>query len=205
MSEVLNVKKRTVTGSRNVRRLRQSGIIPANLYGHGQASESLQMSEDNLLNVVKHGARVVDLAGDVQDKAFIRELQWDVYGVFILHVDMARVSADEKVELRVAVELRGTAIGQSEGGVVEHILHEVEIECPAISIPEKVILKINDLKLNGNLTAAQIELPPGAKLLVDPEVVVAHCAKPKEASTEAAAGGAEPELIRKPTKEDEAE
>ncbi len=198
MSEQLNVENRAKTGSINAQRLRASGLVPANLYGHGQQPLNLQCKIDNVMSVIRHGARVVDLAGAVQDKAMIRELQWDTYGTTVLHIDMARVSADERVTVRVPVELKGVAAGASDGGVVEHIVHEIEIECAAIAIPDKVTLKIDILKLGGHLNADKIDLPAGATLVDDADLTIVHCVKPKEAAADAGAAGAEqPELIRK--------
>lgn len=211
MSEVLKVKPRQPGGKRDARRLRRGGQVPVNLYGHGQQNVYLAAAADDLRTLLRHGARVIDLEGEqVQEKAFIRELQWDTYGLEVLHVDLTRVSADERVEVRVAVELRGAAPGVAEGGIVELLVHDLEIECLAIDIPEKLILRVNQLKLGDDLTAAAVELPPGAKLVSDPETMVAHCVKPKaevEVGAEAApVEGAEPEVIgRKAEEEGETE
>ncbi len=101
MSDALNVLERKLHGKRNARRLRHTGSIPAILYGHGEASVPLSVPLDELSAAVRHGSRVVELAGAVKEKAFIRELQWDVYGLEILHVDFARVSEHERIHLRV--------------------------------------------------------------------------------------------------------
>lgn len=204
MSEVLNVQARAEQGTRNSRRLRRKGLVPANLYGHGQPSVSLTAQAENVQAVIRHGARVVDLAGAVTEKAFIRELQWDTYGTEVLHIDLARVSMDERVTVTVPVEMKGTAVGVSEGGVVELIVHEVEIECLAVSIPDKVVLKINDMHLGGHMTASQIELPAGATMVTDGDITIVHCVKHRDQAELGAlgAGGAEPELIRKPEKEE---
>src|SRR6202166_2753361 len=143
MAEVLNVKKREPKGKRDARRLRASGVVPANLYGHGEKNLSLGINADEVRAAVRHGARVVDLQGVVKEKAFIRELQWDTFGTHVLHMDLTRVSADERLTVTVPVELRGQAEGLKEGGVVEMVIHEVEVECLAIEIPEKLFLRVN--------------------------------------------------------------
>ena len=79
MAEALNVKKRESRGKREAKRLREAGSIPAILYGHGEANESLVIVADEMSSVIRHGGRVVELKGAVNEKAFIRELQWDVY------------------------------------------------------------------------------------------------------------------------------
>jgi large subunit ribosomal protein L25 len=207
MAEALNVTKRESRGKREAKRLRQAGSIPAILYGHGEANQSLAVVADEMASVVRHGGRVVELKGAVNEKAFIRALQWDVYGTDVLHVDFARVSEHERVEVKVKVELRGEAPGVKDGGAVEHIVHEIEIDCEALSIPEKIDVSIRELKIGDSITAGEVKLPEGAKLLSDPDDVIVHCVVHRE-EEEAAAGGeaAEPEVIgRKAGEEEEGE
>lgn len=205
MSEILTVESRKNLGKRNSRRLRNSGQVPAVLYGHGETNLSLSAPADQVRAVIRHGARVVDLTGAVSEKAFIRELQWDVYGLEVLHVDLTRVSADEKVEVELTIDLRGEAPGVRDGGVVNQLVHVVAAECLVSAIPDKLHMSINDLKLGDELTAARLDLPAGVTLLVDPEMVIVQCVEPKaEEEVAAAAEGAEPEVIGRKA-EDEAE
>jgi len=206
MAETLNVKPRESRGKREARRLRRAGTIPAVLYGHGEANRSLAVVADEMASVVRHGGRVVDLKGAVNEKALIRDMQWDTFGVHVLHVDFARVSEHERIEVKVRVDLRGQAVGVKDGGVVEHFVHEVEIECEALSIPEKLDLNINDLKVGDSLTAADLKLPPGVTLISDPEAVLVHCVEARtDEEIEAAAGGAEPEVIGRKAEDEEGE
>jgi large subunit ribosomal protein L25 len=153
----------------------------------------------------------VRLQGDVSEGAFIKAVQWDVYGKGVIHIDLLRVSDTEKVRTTVAIELKGTAVGLSEGGIIEFVLHELEIECPAASVPEKLVVNVNDLHLHGAIHAKEVSLPEGAMVLDDPDLVVVHCIAPHvtdETETAAVAepGAAEPELIRKEkSAEEEAE
>ncbi|MGC3968692.1 MAG: 50S ribosomal protein L25 [Pirellulales bacterium] len=205
MPEVFHVSVREETGSRNMHRLRRAGKVPAVLYGHGQPCVNLAIGNDEVKAMIRHGARVVDLEGAVAEKAFVSELQWDAFGREVLHIDLARVSLDERVTVEVTVELKGEAEGAKAGGVVDHVTHTVEVECPVVAIPAKVILRIAELKLDGHLNADKIELPEGVTLVTDAETVIVTCAKPK-AETEAAAGGdgAEPEVIGRKAGEEEA-
>jgi len=186
-----------------MRRLRNAGTVPAILYGHGQPPVNLAIGDAEVKAMVRHGARVVDLEGAVAEKAFVRELQWDTFGNDVLHIDLTRVSADERVTLEVTVELRGLAEcpGVREGGVVDHVAHTVEIECLVIAIPDKLVLRLAMLELDGHISAGQIDLPEGATLISDPEMVIATCAKPEEISEATGADGAEPEVIKR-AKED---
>ena len=196
MAEVLNVEVRKADGKRVARRLRDAGAVPAVLYGHGEANVSLTLQADQLSAAVRHGSRVVELKGAANEKAFIRDLQWDVYGISILHVDFTRVSEHERITVKVPIELRGEAPGVKNGGVVEHLVHEVEIECEALSIPEKLSLRINDLNVGGAKKVSDVQLPAGATLISDADEIAVQCVVPTEESeAEMGEGAAEPEVI----------
>ncbi|HEY2839373.1 MAG TPA: 50S ribosomal protein L25, partial [Pirellulales bacterium] len=160
---------------------------------------------DQLRAALRHGARVVDLTGAVNEKAFIRELQWDTFGAHILHVDFTRVSLDERLQIEVPVTLRGESPGVKEGGHIEILQHSVEIECLAVAIPEKVELKVLELGLDQSLRASNIELPAGVTLITDPDTVIVHCALPVEEKEEEGGEGAEPEIIGRKAGEEGAE
>ena len=210
-SVILQTKPRDSRGTKNARRMRRTGMVPGILYGHGEATLSVTLVRDDLAKAIRHGARVVDLdqAGKLE-KALIREIQWDPLGHDILHVDFARVSADERVHVKVPLEVRGQAAGLKEGGIIEHLIHEVEIECPVAAIPDKVIINVAALKVDESMTVGQATLPEGAKIVSGMDEIAVQCLKPLETEEEAAAApgaeGAEPELIRKekPAEEEEA-
>jgi large subunit ribosomal protein L25 len=201
MADTLNVTSRNETGSSRMRRLRQQGMIPAILYGHGEANVNLAVSAEDLFSVIKRGGKLLTLRGEVADSALLRALQWDTFGKEVLHVDLMRVSATELVDTTVTIELRGTAVGISEGGVIQFITHEIDIECPAASIPEKIQVNISDLHLDQAVHASDVPLPQGAKLVTNPDAVIAQCITPKVVEEEPAAapveGAVEPELIKK--------
>ncbi len=201
MGDTLKVENRKETGSSRMRRLRETGQVPAVLYGHGLDSVNLTVQWRELDAVLKHGGHVVQLTGDVNDSALIKAVQWDHVAQSCLHVDLARVSADEKVEVTIEVVLKGTAEGAAAGGVVNHVLHEVEIECPANAIPERLELNISGLELNGALRASDLVLPAGATLSIPPETTLVTCALPVE-EEETAGEAAEPEVIEKGKKEE---
>lgn len=206
MSDTLVVKKREKLGSSSTRRLRGEGSIPVNLYGHGEANASLAVPLEQVVAVIKHGGKLVRLSGDITETAVLREVQWDTYSKEIIHIDLIRVSEKELVETTVAVELKGSAPGTTEGGVLQFVLHELHIECPAISIPEKLIANINDLHLGKAIHASDIQLPEGAKLVSDPHLVIVSCVAPhkEEEVVGGIEGTVEPELIRKEKTEEEA-
>ena len=210
MRAVLNASVRTEVGSNGVKKVRKAGRIPAVLYGHGQQNVNLSLCAEELHSVLRHGARLVDLKGDVSDTALVRGLQWNTYGTDVLHVDLARVSAEERVHVRVPVETRGTAVGTHEGGLVELVMHEVEIECPAGSIPEKIEIRVHEMHVGDSLKAGAIPLPEDVRMLVDPDIIVVHCVgrtleEEEEVAAEAGAEGAEPEVIGRKGKAEEEE
>jgi large subunit ribosomal protein L25 len=145
------------------------------------------------------------LTGAANESALISGVQWDTFGLEVLHVDFTRASADERIEVEVSVELKGQAVGVKEGGIIEQVLREVQIECPAGAIPEKLVLNISDLALGGSLTCGKLVLPEGAKLLTDADEMVVHCVTPREEGEEAAGEGAEPEIIGRKEGDEEGE
>jgi large subunit ribosomal protein L25 len=210
MAEIhtLTVKLRDEHGKRANRRLRHSGRVPAILYGHKKEVKSLTLSAEELGAAVRHGNRFVALSGGLSESAFIKDVQWNTWGTEILHVDFARISAHEKVRVTVAVELRGESPGTKDGGVVKHTLHNIELECEAASVPEKIMVNINHLEFGKVLHVSDLELPKGVIALTDATAFVVSCMAPVEVSDEEAApaGDGEPEVIgRKKTEDDGSE
>jgi len=207
MAEQIPTVARSRGGKHSNRRLRYSGQTPAVLYGHGEASVCLSVPSDTLAAALRHGSRMVGLTGAVNESAFIRDLQWDTYGTRVLHVDFTRISVDELVKVHLTVELRGQAPGVKEGGAVEQLVHDVQIECPAGAIPEKLFVSINQLKLNDTIALSQLELPAKSKVFGDPETIVVQCVipveKPDVEAGEAVEG--EPEVIGAKKEEEEEE
>jgi large subunit ribosomal protein L25 len=206
--ENVSVQKRQVGGTRASRRLRREGQIPAVLYGHGKETVSLTVPADQVSAALRHGSRVVQLSGDLSERALLREIQWDPFGMQVLHLDLMRVEAGDRVRTTVSVELRGDAPGVHEGGIVSLMLHEIDLECPVDSIPDRLEANVRGLHLGQSITAGQLALPEGAKLLVDPSTPVVHCeavaAEPEEGVRPELAGAAEPEVIgRREGKEEE--
>jgi large subunit ribosomal protein L25 len=209
MAETLQSESRDSRGKRNAKRLRADGKVPAILYGHGQETVSLTIPAAQITAAIRHGSRVVKLKGAANDSALIRDLQYDTFGLEILHVDFARVSEHERVRVEVPLEIRGQAVGVKEGGVLEHLIHTVEIECPVSAIPEKVVINVASLKLEDSMTVGQATLPEGAKIVSGAEEIAVQCVKPKAEEEEGvepgAEGAVEPELIRKEKPADEEE
>lgn len=200
----LAVQLRQETGKRRNRRLRAAGLIPAVLYGHKQDSVSLAVPADDVAAVLRHGNRFIALTGAVNERAFIKDCQWDTWGQAILHVDFTRVSEHERIRLSVPVVLRGEAPGVKEGGVVKQVLHTVEIECEPASAPEKIEVNINNLRLTDVIHVENVIFPEGVKPLAEMTTPVVECNEAVEVSeeAEATADGAEPEVIGRKKEEE---
>lgn len=206
MANLLKVEPRAKFGKRNNCRLHREGKLPAVLYGHGEATVSLTLSSDELEAAVRHGAKVVDLEGAASGKALLQDVQWDTFFHQVLHVDLLRVKAGDKVTVEVPIELKGEAAGANDGGVVEQLIHSVEIEVPLDLVPEKLHLRIGQLQIGGELCIKDIsDLPAGATVNVDPDEVVVHCTMPvvEEEETGEEGAGAEPEVIAKGKEKEE--
>ncbi len=207
-SVVLDAQERTTKGTREARRLRKQGKVPAVVYGHGEGTVSVTLPADQLSKAIRQGARVIDLKqGEKVQKALIRELQWDPFGQEILHADFARVSADERILLDVRVELRGTAPGVTAGGVLVQQIHNLHVECSVINVPESIRVNVGDMQMDQIMHVRDLVLPEGVTVKNDPDAIVAQITqKVVEGETPAApaAEQAEPELIGK-KKEDEVE
>lgn len=209
---ILTAQDRQQHGTRHSRRLRKAGMVPAVLYGHKEATIPLALSRDEIYKAVRHGVRLVDVKqGGKQEKALIRDVQWDPLGHDILHVDFARVSMDERIQVDVRVELRGTAPGVTGGGVLNQPLHNLKVECLAIAIPESIKVSIAALQLNEVIHVRELTLPDGVKVLNDPEAIIVQCVPkiieevaPAGAAAAPTAEQAEPEVITR-AKPEEAE
>ena len=204
----VTARPRTELGSRANKRLRESGFIPGVVYGHKEAVVPVTLPRKELTNYLGHGTHLFDLALDGKsEKVLVKEVQYDHLGLEVIHVDFARVSLDEKVEVTVALELKGTPKGEEEGGVLQQIINELEIECLVTDIPEVIRHNVSELEKDAVLHIRDLQLPPGVRVLQDGDLIVATVREVQEAApaevVEAAA--AEPEVIgRKPAEEEAA-
>lgn len=200
----LVAEKRTKLGTAECRRLRKRGIVPGNVYGHGQDSISIATPEDQIRSIVFSGTKVVDLEfeGSVE-KAMFREIQWDTFGIQIQHFDLIRVSADERVTVEVPIELRGTAPGTAAGGVLDQQLRSLTVECLAYEIPNSVMVRVGSLEVGQAVHVSDVTLPEGANVQNPPEAVIVQVvmAAVEEDEEELVAGAVEPEVIGRKAEE----
>jgi large subunit ribosomal protein L25 len=211
----LKTEQRTGRGGRDAGRLRKAGRVPAIVYGHKQTPAAITVSREELEAALRHHARTLDLQIDGKSETvLIQEVQHDHLGTGLVHVDFRRVSKDERIQIVVEIELRGTAPGATGGGVLDQPLHQIHVECPAMAIPESIRVKIDSLLLGQAIHVKELELPPGVKALDDPDLVVVQVkqqhvpvVEPTLAAAPAEGAAAEPEVItkkkEKPAEEEE--
>jgi len=204
----LPAQTRAKQGTAEARRVRRANQIPAVMYGHKETNENIAISHDDFWSVIRHNQRIVDVEvkGGKLQKCLVRAVQWDVLGKEVVHVDFERVSADERIHLNIPIKLKGNAI-VSPGSVLNFHLHELEIECSVINIPEAVVVNIADLKLGQAIHVRDLQLPEGVKALTDADetvvAIVVHVEKAEPTALDVTAV-AEPEVLtaRKPTEEE---
>lgn len=201
----LTAEARTQLGGRANKRLRESGKLPAVIYGHKEAVVTIALPKKETEKHIHHGAHLYDLSFDGKsEKVLIKEVQFDHLGIDVIHVDFARVSLDEKVEVTVPLTLKGTPKGEEEGAVLQQIMAELEIECLVTEIPDAIVHDVTEMGKDSVLHIGDLKLPPGVKALADEDQLVATVREiEEETAEEGAEGAAEPEVIGK--KEDAAE
>ncbi len=203
----LQAERRERTGSHVAAAVRKRGRIPAIVYGHKQEPAAISLDAHDFVEGLHHGHRLMDITiGGNTEKMLVKDLQYDHLGRNVIHVDLMRVDVTEMVKVTVPVELKGTAKGTHEGGIVEEHTDHVEVECLAVNIPESIVVSVKDLGVGEAIHAGDIKLPDGVKLVSSPETIIATChvlavAKTTEQLEEEAPVA--PELIREREPEEE--
>src|SRR2546423_1329825 len=141
----VSAKMRTELGSRANKRLRSAGHLPGVIYGHKEAIVPVTLPKKEVVNHLNKGAHVFDIALDGKsEKVLVKEVQYDHLGIEVIHVDFARVSLDEKVEVTVPLELKGTPKGEEEGAVLQQIISDLELACLVTDIPDAIRPNVSD-------------------------------------------------------------
>ncbi len=187
---ILEAKSRDRVGSRYARRVRESGGLPAVIYGHKKEPLSVSLDHKNAVHLITEGDRVFRMAIDEGDPqlVLIKALQFDYLGTHVVHADFARVDLDERVHSRVRLDFVGEAKGLSAAGaMIMHPNTEIEIECAIRDLPDEIEIDVSQLDVNDTLAADDIALPGETMTLVsDPHAVVAQVRISKGAVSAAA-------------------
>jgi large subunit ribosomal protein L25 len=213
----LTIERRDGGGSTKARSIRRSGKVPGVLYGHG-SSESIAIESRALSDLLHHGGHTglieLKLGGKKLDTALVREVQIDPVSRKPIHVDLQRVSATETVHTKLPLITAGTADGvKNMGGVMDVIVHELEVEGPANKLPDHLEVDVTQLGIHQHLSAGDVKLPAGIKLLTPADTIVVTVESSKTAraleEAEAAAGApleeVQPELVGRPEGEEGSE
>jgi large subunit ribosomal protein L25 len=208
----LAAKVRSTAGKGAARKLRAVGEVPAIVYGHGREPQSLAINTytlERMLEKVSYKTTVIELevAGGATAKTLIREIQRHPFKRHILHVDFQELVAGEKVTVRVPLVFVGTPEGvRTGGGILDQVMHEMEIQCDPSIIPNHIDVDVSMLIIGHSLHVSDVKVPEGVEILDEASATVCVCSIPKAVveevpAVDAAAAPAEPELIRK-AKED---
>ena len=220
MAEILvNAKGREDRGKNAARRLRREGLVPGVVYGGKGGSVAIAVDPKALQKVLRSEAGrnsilKLDIAGGGATNAILKSWQVDPIKESFLHADFYRIAMDVAIRVMVPVHVIGEARGvKVDAGILELIMREIEVECLPGDIPERIDVDVTDLGLNGALRVSDVPANAKVKILDGPEQVVVHVVSVKEevvapaagtVEAEAAATPAEPEVLKKGKKEEEA-
>ncbi|MFL5871667.1 MAG: 50S ribosomal protein L25 [Solirubrobacterales bacterium] len=184
----LKAQPRTEFGSRESRRLRRSGLVPGVVYGGGSEARPFQVSARDVRNILVHGGALIDVeiegAGAVP--AVIKEEQRDPVRGDLLHLDLQEVRLDTEIQADVTIELLGVeeAPGVKEGGVLEHVTHQVTISALPTAIPESIPVDVSGMVIGDTLQLSAVVAPEGVEFFLgedqDPdEITIATLNPPR--------------------------
>jgi large subunit ribosomal protein L25 len=182
-STALTITPREAAGSREARRLRHRGDVPGVLYGGGDEPIAFQVSARTLRQALAHAGAVLDVTieGGSSGPAVLKDITRHPVSGDTLHIDLLRVRLDQTIHSTVILELTGTedAPGVRDGGVLEHVAREVNIEALPTDIPDAIAHDVSDMQIGDTVTLEAVRPPAGVTLLDDPETVVATLTPPR--------------------------
>jgi len=207
---VVTAQNRQETGKNVNRRLRVKGLIPGVLYGSKKKPVPVSVSPKEIGSILrsKTGENTLfdlDLDGS-RRTVILKEFQLEPIKGALLHADFYEVALDKPLQVSVHVELVGTPVGvKVQGGIVDWVTRELEIESLPRDIPEKITVDISALEIGKHVRVAEIKAPDKVTILTEPDIVIAHVVAPRaeevaavaEAAPTAEGAVAEPEVIKK--------
>jgi len=193
----LKAQERSEFGSRTSRRLRREGLVPGVVYGRGDEARAFSVNERDVRNVLVHGGALIDLdiEGHGAVPVVIKDQQRDPVRGSLIHLDLHEVKLDEKINADVAIELLGIedAPGVKEGGVLEHVTHEITISALPTDIPDSIAADVSGMVIGDTLQLSAVAAPEGTEFAlgedVDPDEVTIATLNPPRVEEEP-----EPEL-----------
>ncbi len=195
----LDVASRDPHGSRSARRLRRTGRIPGVLYGGGSEPVSFSVDARELRLALAGSGAVVDLSvdGSKPTPVVLKEAQRDPVRGHTTHVDLLRVRLDRPIHAVVPLELAGIedTSGVKEGGILEQLTRELNIEALPTAIPESIVHEVGEMEIGDTLALGAIAAPDGVTLLDDPETTIATLSAPRLQTEEEVEIESETELV----------
>ena len=212
MSKLI-VKKRNNQGTSSSRRMRSDGLLPGIIYGSDKESNIVEMNLNQVEKILKnHSSDSVLIEVDLEDEGSVRvllkEVQYHPVTSSILHVDLQRVVAGKPIQVDVAIELNGEPEGVKSGGIIDHKIHSLSVECLPKDMIESIPVDITNLEIGDSLNVSDIIVTSKIKILSDENLQVISINAPKvidssdEETEEADEASTEPEVI---TEKNEAE
>ena len=203
----LEAEVREKAGKEIARGLRREGLIPAILYGTKEKTVSLQINEKDFEKVRRAGGEhaVIELkVGHSATSAVVKEEQFDPVLGNLLHVDFLRVNLTEKMKFMVPLVTVGESAGEKAGGIVEHVLREVEVECLPDRIPENIEIDVARLEIGDSLRVQDLTVPEAVEIVTEADRVIISVIAPRVVEEEVEKEEvAEPELVGGEKKEEE--
>lgn len=207
---VIEAKKRTKIDKASRSALRKEGKVPAIFYSKHHEPQAIEISERAIHPLVftsKTSLISLNVEGQEEQDCIIKDVQFDPVTDKIVHIDFLGLKKGEKIQIEVPVQLVGNPIGIKEGGVLQHILHKLEIECLPADIPEHLEIDITNLKLGSSIHVSDANFD-NIQILNSPESVIASVTHPKVEKEAVPAEGEEvkePEVIAKGKTQEEEE
>ena len=213
LDTVVAAEPRSSRGKNEARRTRKSGLIPAIVYGAFKDPQAVSVSPKDILRIIRgksgHNAIFdVDIRGVEKTPVIVADEQYEPIKGTLMHIDLKRIDLARKLRVAVPIHITGDAKGiKQQGGVLDVVTRSVEIECVPDDIPNQFDVDVTELLIGSSIRVSDLVVKEGVRILTAGEAVVAHVVGIKEevvAVVEGAVAAAEPEVVKKGKKEDEA-
>lgn len=192
----LKVEKREATGKGVARKLRASGLVPGVVYGKNIEAKPIIIDPQDLLNKLSGNAIFdLDITGVGKDTVMVKEVQKDPITGVIKHIDFLHISMDEKITVSVSIVLLGDAPGIKEGGVLQQMLREIEVECLPLDIPENIEVDISGLEIGNSVSVSEIEVGDNFEIITPLDEVIVTVILPTEIVEDEVEEGEEEEFV----------
>ena len=204
---LIPVVARETVGTASSRRARKAGMVPAVVYGHGAEPKSFLITNKDWDHIAKQDVQIVQLKPNkgAELNVLIKDVQYDYLKNITEHIDFLEVKMDEVITASLPIHTIGTPVGITQGGTLEHIMHEIDVECTPLTLPESIEINIEDLELNAEINIEDIKLPEGVTATGDPKQTVLHVilarVAEEESDEEAGEGTGVTDTVAAPSKD----